>query len=271
MKNSKKCRAAVADGSGGFKIDVITVYEPKEDEVLIKMKAAGLCHTDYDSLQWGKPIVLGHEGAGVVEMVGAGVKQVAVGDEVILNWATPCKLCFQCKLGNEHICEKNSPVVAGANGYTGGHAHLGGTTWNGNPIERSFNIGTFSEYTLVKVSALVKKSSKKMPFSAASIISCGVMTGFGSVVNSAKVRSGSSVVVLGTGGVGLSVIQGAKISMATKIIAIDINVKRLEMAKLFGATHTIKAEKNDVGLLKAAEKVKAMTENRGADYKYLST
>lgn len=271
MIDSRKCKAAIADGSGGFKICTLIVKTPQEDEVLVKIKAAGLCHTDYDSLRWGKPIVMGHEGAGVVEAVGSAVSHLAIADEVILNWATPCRHCFQCNLGNEHICENNSPVVAGANGYTAGHAHLEGTIWKGRPIERSFNIGTLSEYSLVKASAVVKKSNRKMSFASASIISCGIMTGVGSVVNSAQVKHGSSVVVLGTGGVGLSVIQGAKISKASKIIAVDINEERLQLAKKFGATHLILAAKNDQGLLETAKKVMLLTENRGADYAFECT
>lgn len=264
-------KSAIAKGDGTFIIDTVQVAEPKADEVLVKIKAAGLCHTDHDSLTWGKPIVMGHEGSGIVTAIGSEVTHVVVGDAVILNWATPCRKCFQCDHGNEHICENNSPVVAGANGYTEGHAHLEGTTYNEKPIERSFNIGTLSEYTLVKASAVVKNPNADMSFAAASIISCGVMTGFGSVVNSAKVAAGSSVVVLGTGGVGLSVIQGAKVSKAAKIIAIDINKSRLEMAKEFGATDIILADKNDKGLLQAAEQVKKMTANRGADYAFECT
>ncbi len=264
-------KSAIAKGDGTFIIDNVSLAEPKADEVLVKIKAAGLCHTDHDSLNWGKPIVMGHEGSGIVEAIGAEVQNIAIGDAVILNWATPCRNCFQCNLGNEHICENNSPVVAGANGYTDGHAHLEGTKYNGKPIERSFNLGTLSEYALVKASAVVKNPDAEMPFPAASIISCGVMTGYGSVVNSAKVTEGSSVVVLGTGGVGLSVIQGAKVSKAGKIIAIDINSNRLELAKTFGATHSILADRNDKGLLQAAEQVKKMTNNRGADYAFECT
>lgn len=264
-------KSAIAKGDGTFIIDLVKVATPKADEVLVKIKAAGLCHTDHDSLNWGKPIVMGHEGSGLVESIGNNVQNVAVGDSVILNWATPCRNCFQCKLGNEHLCENNSPVVAGANGYTEGHAHLQGTLWNGKPIERSFNIGTLSEYTLVKASAVVKNPIADMSYPAASIISCGLMTGYGSVVNSAKVTKGSSVVVLGTGGVGLSVIQGAKVSNADKIIAVDINSNRLELAKKFGATHTVLAYKNDKGLLQAAAEVKRMTNNRGADYAFECT
>lgn len=263
-------KSAIATGGGKFIIDTVSIAEPKADEVVVKIKAAGLCHTDHDSLNWGKPIVLGHEGAGVVEQIGSKVTDFKVGDKVILNWATPCMKCFQCQEGNQHICENNSPVTAGGNGYTPGHAHLEGSLWNDKPIERSFNIGTIAEYALVKESACVKLDSD-MPMPSASIISCGVMTGYGSVVNSAELTAGSSAVVLGTGGVGLNVIQGAKVSGASKIIAIDINEERLEMAKQFGATHTIKANKEDVGLMQAAEEVKKMTDGRGADYAFECT
>ncbi|WP_420400498.1 Zn-dependent alcohol dehydrogenase [Flagellimonas sp.] len=267
---SLQSKSAIATGDGNFIIDAVTIATPKGDEIIVKIKAAGLCHTDYDSLSWGKPIVLGHEGAGIVEQVGAEVTNFQVGDKVILNWATPCMKCFQCQAGNQHICENNSPVTAGGNGYTPGHAHLEGSLWNNKPIERSFNIGTMAEYALVKESACVKLDSN-MPMPSASILSCGVMTGYGSVVNSAQLVAGSSAVILGAGGVGLNVIQGAKISGASKIIAVDINENRLKMAKLFGATHTIKTSKKDVGLKQAAEKVKKITGGRGADYAFECT
>jgi S-(hydroxymethyl)glutathione dehydrogenase/alcohol dehydrogenase len=164
-----------------------------------------------------------------------------------------------------------SPVAAGGNGYTPGHAHPSGTLYKGEPLLRSFNIGTLSEYTLVRQSAVVKNHSEKMSFPAASIISCGVMTGYGSVVNAAKVKSGSSVVVLGAGGVGLNVIQGAKVAGAGTIIAIDINPNKLTMARAFGATYSLRADKNDKGLLKAAEQVKKLTDGRGADYAFECT
>lgn len=265
------CNAALADGKGSFVIDETEIAEPASDEVIVKMKAAGLCHTDYDSLRWGKPLVMGHEGAGVVFKVGEDVMDVVPGDHVILNWATPCGHCFQCREGNEHICENNSPVVAGGNGYTPGHAELSSTKWRGKPVLRSFNLGTLSEYAIVKSSAVVKNPAVDMPFASASIIGCGVMTGYGSVVNAAKVKPGSSVVVLGTGGVGLNVIQGARVAGALKIIAIDLNERRLEMAMRFGATHTIRADREDTGLLRAAQQVKVLTEGRGADYAFECT
>ncbi len=264
------CKAAIADGEGNFNIETIRVSAPASGEVLVRMKAAGLCHTDHDSLSWGKPIVMGHEGAGEVFAVGPEVNGFSAGDKVILNWATPCYKCFQCERGNEHICEENSPVVAGGNGFTPGHAHLEGTTRGGQPIERSFNLGTLAEYTLVKASALVKMT-EDVPYASASIVSCGVMTGVGSVINVINGKPEESAAVLGTGGVGLNVIQGLKIAGVGKIIAVDINPERLTMAKQFGATHTVLAQREDEGLLQAAEKVKAMTSGRGADYAFECT
>lgn len=268
---SIKAKTAVATGDGKFIIDTVTVAEPKADEVLVKIKAAGLCHTDYDSLTWGKPIVMGHEGAGIVETVGAAVKDFAVGDQVILNWATPCMHCFQCEEGNQHICENNSPVVAGGNGHTPGHAHLEGTQWQGKAIERSFNLGTLSEYALVKASALVKVSEENLNFSAAAIVSCGVMTGYGSVVNAAELAAGSTSVVLGCGGVGLNVINACAISGANRTIAIDINPNKLELAKQFGATDVILADKDDTGLNNAAKQVEKLLGGRLADYAFECT
>ena len=263
--------SAIGLGNGKFTIENVTLASPQPDEVLVKIKAAGLCHTDYDSLSWGKPIVMGHEGAGIVEEIGRDIADLQIGDAVILNWATPCMTCFQCQEGNQHICEHNSPVVAGANGHTPGHAHLQGTTWHGEIIERSFNLGTLSEYALVKRSALVQIDPRDLNYSAAAIVSCGVMTGYGSVVHAAQLQAGSSAVVLGCGGVGLNVIQGCKISGASRIIAIDINDHKLSLAKQFGATDVILAETQDIGLLQAAEKVKETLGGRAADYAFECT
>jgi len=265
------CEAAITDGLGNFKIENIEVHDPQDDEVLVKIKAAGLCHTDYDSLSWGRQIIIGHEGAGIVVKTGKDVKGLLPGDNVILTWAMHCGHCFQCMEGNQHLCEIASPVAAGGNDYTPGHAHPSGTTKNGSPILRSFNIGTLAGYTLVKSSAVVKNRSTGMSFPAAAIISCGVMTGYGSVINAAKVKPDSLVAVLGAGGVGLNVIQGARIAGAKKIIAIDINPVRLSMAKSFGATDLILAETTDTGLLEAAQKVKELTYGRGADYAFECT
>ena len=262
-------KAAIADGKGSFSVESYTLDDPTGDEVLVEIKASGVCHTDWDSLTWGKSIILGHEGAGVVVAVGERITRVAVGDPVVLNWATPCYTCFQCQEGNQHICEVNSPVTSG-NKLSGGHARLKSSRYQGTPIERSFGLGTLSTHSLVREAAVVK-IGVDIPFSSACIMGCGVMTGFGSVVNAAKVKAGTSVVVLGTGGVGLNVIQGARISGAARIIAIDINPARLEMARYFGATDTLLADRGDEGLLRAAQTVKTMTAGRGADYAFECT
>ncbi len=263
-------KAVIADGKGSFSIEKVTVSDPKGDEVLVEIKAAGVCHTDYDSYKhWEQQLIMGHEGAGIVVSIGNNVKSVKPGDQVILNWAMPCGQCFQCKEGNESICEVQSPVT-GIGEINQGHVPLERTLFRNKGIQRSFNLGTMSTHTVVKEVA-VHKTHTNIPFEVASIMGCGVMTGVGSVLNVAKVTKGSTVVVLGAGGVGLNVIQAARISKAAKIIAVDINVKRLEMSKAYGATHTIKSNTNDIGLLAAAEKVKALTAHRGADFSFECT
>lgn len=265
------CRAAVTDGKGSFRIREIEVSDPGDDEVLVKVMAAGICHTDYDSMRWGRELILGHEGAGVVVRTGRDVRDVLPGDRVILNWAMHCGKCFQCLEGNVHLCEVASPVAAGGNGYTPGHALPERTSLMGQPVHRSFNLGTMAEYTLVKPSAVVRNPSQRMSFAAAAIMGCGVMTGYGSVVNAAKVKAGSSVVVLGAGGVGLNVLQAARIAGAALIIAVDTNPEKLEMARQFGATDIFLASREDTGLLSAAREIKKMTSGRGADYAFECT
>ncbi len=267
-----KSRAVIAFGDGEFEFaDLQVAEDPGPDEVLVRIRAAGVCHTDYDSLNWGKAIVMGHEGAGEVVAVGERVSEVKAGDRVVLNWAISCGECFQCQRGNFAICEKHSPVAAPEPLH--GHARVEATLrGNGQPIERSFNIGTMSELTMVRKEAVVKiPEGIEISFEAACIIGCGVMTGYGSVVNAAKVEAGSSVVVIGCGGVGLNVIQGARIAGAKRIIALDLSAERLKMALQFGATHTILTDRNDKALLNAAAEVRVLTETRGADYAFEAT
>ncbi len=268
--NIVHAQAAIADGKGNFVIQSIEVSAPVQKEVRVRMKAAGICHTDYDSMcNWGYDFILGHEGAGIVEAVGEEVTVVAPGDSVILNWAIPCGSCFQCLEGNQHICERHSPVTSGSP-VSAGHARLESSRLNGVGTPRSFNLGTLSTYAVVQEAAVVKMEGE-IPFASACIIGCGVMTGYGSVVNAAAVKPGSSVVVLGVGGVGLNVIQGARISGAAQIIAVDVNPNRLQMSKTYGATHLIQADRKDKGLLLAAEAVKKLTDGRGADYSFECT
>jgi len=274
MKNIIKAKAAISNPDGNFSVREIEVFPPEAGEVRVKLMAAGLCHTDYDSLSWKAPLILGHEGAGIVEAVGENVKSVKPGDKVILNWSMPCGVCFQCTNGNQNICETHSPVTSGAQydgiPLSGGHAPLERTLYEGEGIRRSFNLGTLSTYTVVREEAVVK-FDVEIPFSSASIIGCGVVTGYGSAVNVAEIKPGTSVVVLGTGGVGLNVIQGARIAGADKIIAVDVNPSRLEMAQRFGATHIFQSDKEDIELAGARKHVLALTDGRGADYAFECT
>ncbi|MDX2303788.1 MAG: alcohol dehydrogenase catalytic domain-containing protein [Microscillaceae bacterium] len=230
-------KAAIGLGNGNLSIETTQILAPVGDEVVVEIKAAGVCHTDFDSLGWGKKIVMGHEGVGIVRAVGTEVTQFEEGDHVILNWAIPCKKCAQCRRNNFFICENNSPVIAG-NAVSGGHARLEATQLGGQGIERSFSLGTLSEYSIVKASALVK-IPQEIDFKVAAFVGCAVMTGVGSVLNIPIPFEPDSALVLGVGGVGINVIQGLKIRGIPKIIAVDISAKKLEIAQRFGATHTI--------------------------------
>lgn len=251
-------QAAITDGHGNLFIDEIEVYPPEANEVLVEIKAAGVCHTDYIYISRGIKRILGHEGAGVVLEVGAGVTHVQAGDAVLLNWATNCGVCFQCQRGNHSLCEDRQRVPNERSLH------------KGEPVERAFYVGTMSTHTVVAKQA-VTKIDVDVSFPSASIVGCGVMTGYGSVVNTAKVEPGSIVVVIGAGGVGLNIVQGARIAGAGRIIAVDINPHKLDLARQFGATETLLAQRDDAGLAHAAEQIKEMTGGRGADYAFEST
>jgi Zn-dependent alcohol dehydrogenase len=263
-----KAHAAIANGTGKFSLETIDVAEPLADEVLVEIKAAGICHTDHASLNWKRPLVMGHEGAGIVRACGPQVRHVQPGEPVVLNWAVPCGTCFQCRRGHPVLCEQSKPAYVME--PSKGHAHPKGTTWKGQPVERSFSLGTLSSFTLVRASA-VTPLPPTIPFTSACIVGCGVMTGFGSAVNVAQVAPGSSVAVLGCGGVGLNVIQGARLCGATRIIAIDLRPASLDQAKRFGATHPLQPDAADTDFAQLSEAVKALTNGRGADYAFEAT
>ncbi|HYE33376.1 MAG TPA: alcohol dehydrogenase catalytic domain-containing protein [Methylomirabilota bacterium] len=263
-----KARAAIADGYGKFAIDDIEVAEPQDDEVLVRIKAAGICHTDHASLSWKRPLIMGHEGAGVVEAVGPAVRHVKAGDRVALNWAIPCGQCAQCLRGSEVLCLTSKP--AHVMERSAAHARPQGTTWRGEPIDRSFNIGVLSELTLVRAAALTPLPAS-VSFASGCIVGCGVMTGFGSAVNAANVQPGSSVAVLGCGGVGLNIMQGARLAGASVIIAIDQRQSALAQASRFGATHQILTEPQDRTFDRLAAAVAALTNGIGADYAFEAT
>ncbi len=263
-----QARAAIADGKGRFTIDTIEVGEPLGDEVLVEIKASGICHTDHASLNWKRPLIMGHEGAGVVRAVAPQVRHVKPGDAVVLNWAIPCGTCFQCQKGEAVLCEESKPAYVMERSK--GHSHPEGTTWQGRPVDRAFNIGTLSTFTLVRAPA-VTLLPEGIPFTSACTVGCGVMTGVGSVLNVAKVNAGSSVAVIGCGGVGLNIIQGARLSGAGRIIAIDLNENRLIDAKKFGATHILLADKGDSEFNALSDEVRGLTKGRGADYAFEAT
>jgi S-(hydroxymethyl)glutathione dehydrogenase/alcohol dehydrogenase len=249
--------ALVTPGDAKFDAEQVELHEPQANEVLVQIKASGICHTDLDMLNRRFAHVMGHEGAGVVLACGPNVAHVRPGDPVVLNWAIPCGECFQCRRGSENICAQRP------------HVPLERRSWHGKPLYPSFGLGTMATHTVVPKQAVVR-IEVEIPFPSAALLGCGVMTGFGSVTNAAKVKPGSSVVVLGTGGVGLSCIQGAVHACASMIIAVDINPVRLEFAKQFGATHTLLASKDDKGLIEASKEVKKLV-GRGADYAFECT
>lgn len=232
---------------------------PKAGEVLVKMGASGVCHSDL-SVQNGTlfgsyPIVLGHEGAGTIEEVGEGVEGLAVGDHVVISWVPQCGQCFFCQKGQGYLCEAGANAMA-----TGGL--LDGTTRfssEGKPVMQMACTGTFSERAVIPAIGAVKIPDE-VPFEIAALIGCGVLTGVGAALNTANIKEGDTVAVIGCGGVGLNVIQGARIAGAAEIIAVDMMPNKLDMAKQFGATQLVNASESD-----AVGQVMSLTEQRGAD------
>jgi S-(hydroxymethyl)glutathione dehydrogenase/alcohol dehydrogenase len=230
------------------------------DDVLVRIRATGLCHTDLEAMQgslvYPMPIVLGHEGAGVVEAVGSNVTELQAGDHVVCSWNPHCGHCFHCERDQPILCEpftRHQPKGL----------LLDGTTRlrrNGQPVHHFFTTSTHAEYTIVPRSGAVRVSSD-IAFDRACIIGCAVMTGLGAVVRKAKVEAGSSVVVIGCGAVGLNALQGARLVNAARVIAVDKGAAKLERARQFGATDVV-----DAGDADALEQIRALTGGRGADY-----
>ena len=238
--------------------DDITVAGPGPGEVAIDMVASGVCHSDLSVLNGTiplpTPIVLGHEGAGIVTAIGEGVTRVAPGDHVVLSFVPNCGECYTCKRGQGYLCEKAGMQALG--GLLDGTTRL---TLDGAPLHQMACLGTFGQQAVVpEISAV--KIPDDVPLDVAALIGCGVLTGVGAALNTATIQPGDTVAVVGCGGVGLNVIQGARIAGAGKIIAIDMFDAKLEMAKQFGATHTVNAGERDAG-----GAVMALNDGRGAD------
>jgi len=251
-----KARGALARVPGDpVVIEDIMIDDPGPNDVLVRILASGVCHTDLGLKSGtygtdGFPFLLGHEGAGVVEAVGDQVKSVQTGDHVMLNWRAPCGTCRFCLKGQPNYCASSL------------NAENGIKDMAGKKLNAALGIGTFCTHTLVHEVQCVKYDGD-LPAAPMSLIGCGVMTGVGAALYSAGVRPGTSVAVFGCGGVGDSVIQGARIAGATTIIAVDVDPQKLEWAKDFGATHTINAKEGD-----PVEKIKALTGGNGVNYSF---
>lgn len=243
-------------------IDEIQLDGPKEKEVLVKYKAAGLCHSDLSVINGVLPLpplpcIPGHEGAGVVQEVGPGVSKVKPGDHILLMWVPVCGQCFYCLRGQHYLCADKDKTRSGT--MLDGTYRLKKGDQN---IHMMLGVGSFSEYNVVSEQSVLP-IDPDIPFDVASLVGCGVMTGVGAVMNKAKIKPGSSVGVVGIGGVGLNVIQGAVLANAAKIIAVDIRDTKLALAKRFGATHAVNASKED-----PVEKVMELTAGIGVDYAF---
>jgi S-(hydroxymethyl)glutathione dehydrogenase / alcohol dehydrogenase len=224
--------------------------------VRVRLVASGVCHSDWHVIkgEWPHipiPSILGHEGAGVVEEVGSAVRGIAVGDHVVLSWKRNCGLCEMCQRGYPNLCdempdEATFPRVPGSE----------------RRMRKLLGLGTFSTATVVPQDVVIP-IDKSVPLAQAALIGCGVLTGVGAVINTAKVEPGASVAVFGCGGVGLNCIQGAALAGAEPIIAVDLRANKLEMAKAFGATHVVNAAEED-----PVARIQAITGGPGAHYAF---
>ncbi|MCB0083571.1 MAG: Zn-dependent alcohol dehydrogenase [Caldilineaceae bacterium] len=240
-------------------IEEIDIDPPQTGEVKVRVVACAICHSDVHQIRgdWSAPLplVAGHEAAGVVEEVGPGVTNVKVGDHVVMSLLRSCGRCYYCAKGDTHLCEGEFALAKETRLHNK----------KGEPIAQSIKTAAFAEYAVVDQSQLVP-IPKEIPLDSASLLACGVITGLGAVVNTAKVGTGETVAVIGLGGVGLSAIQGASLSGAHPIIALDLLDSKLEAAGEFGATHFINAATAE----DPVAAVQALTGGRGVDYAFVT-
>jgi S-(hydroxymethyl)mycothiol dehydrogenase len=245
-------RGVVARAKGEpVSVETILVPDPGPGEALVKVQACGVCHTDLHYREGGIndefPFLLGHEAAGIVEAVGEGVEDVAPGDFVVLNWRAVCGKCRSCRRGRPWYC------------FDTHNATQKMTLADGTPLSPALGIGAFAEKTLVHAGQCTKVDPEARP-EAVGLLGCGVMAGIGAAINTGGVTRGDSVAVIGCGGVGNAAIAGAHLAGATKIIAVDLDDKKLEWARGFGATHTVNSRQTD-----PVEAIRAATDGNGAD------
>ena len=264
-------RAAVLWGlDQPWKVQDIEVHDPKEGEVLVRWKAAGLCHSD-EHLVTGDmvpsqevldmmgvesffPIIGGHEGAGIIEAVGPGVKSVQVGDHVSASFVPSCGHCRYCTTGRGNLCDAGAGTLGGGMITDGTHRHF----VDGKPVTLLAKLGTFAELTCVSEMSVIKVDDD-LPMDCVSLVSCGVATGWGSATRRADVAPGDTVVVVGIGGIGMNAVQGARMAGAARVIAVDPLEFKREKAMEFGATHTY------ASMEEAIPEVTEMTRGQMAD------
>ncbi len=214
--------------------DDVTLGDLGNDDVHVKLVSSGVCHSDLSAqngtIPSGTPCVLGHEGAGIVQEVGSGVADLKAGDHIIVSFTPACRKCRMCLRGEANLCETMGTMASTP------HFII-----DGQPVVGFTGCGTFAEEMIIPEAAAVKVDDD-IPLDVVSLVGCGVMTGVGAAINTAGIRPGTSVVVYGAGGVGISAIQGARIAGAAEIVAVDMVDSKLEMAKKFGATHAVKPE-----------------------------
>jgi len=260
-----KSRAAVAWEAGKpLEIEEIDVQGPKEGEVLVRVVATGVCHTDAFTLSGEDPegifpSVLGHEGGAIVEEVGAGVTSVQPGDHVIPLYTPECRECSFCKSGKTNLCQAIR-ATQGQGLMPDGSSRF---SKNGQTIYHYMGTSTFSEYSVLPEIAIAK-ISKEAPLDKVCLLGCGITTGIGAVLNTAKVEPGSTVVIFGLGGIGLSVIQGAVMAQAGRIVCVDINEDKFEMARMLGATDFVNPKNYDQPI---QDVIVELTDG-GADYSF---
>jgi S-(hydroxymethyl)glutathione dehydrogenase/alcohol dehydrogenase len=239
-------------------IEELTLEAPQAGELVVDVKACAICHSDITYMDggWGGalPALYGHEAAGIVSAVGPETPGVQIGDHVVVTLIRACGQCFYCSRGDRVMCETTLPLST--------REPIKDAT--GAAVAQMMNVGSFAEQVLVHHSQIAVMP-KDVSFSVASLLGCGVITGVGAAINTTTIKPGESVVVIGTGGVGLNCIQGAALSGANPLIAVDVNDAKLEASKEFGATHGINSKTQDV-----AAEVKALTNGRMADHVLVS-
>jgi S-(hydroxymethyl)glutathione dehydrogenase/alcohol dehydrogenase len=257
MSGGRTARAAVLHASGEpVRIEEIALFDPAPNQVVVRLHASGVCHSDLSVVRgtfpFMFPTVLGHEGSGVIESVGDAVTRVEPGDHVVLTWMPPCRQCSNCLAGQNVLCDVGLAEAIGSS-YA---------TVDGVPLVRGLGVAGWATHTLVPEGSVVK-IPKEADLELAALIGCALSTGVGAVFRTARVTPGSSVAVIGCGGVGLCVMQGAKIAGASKIIGVDRLAPKLELARSLGATDVVNATEGD-----PVEAVKALTDGRGADFTF---